>query len=146
MVRISYKSEVPQYMWERELRGECPSCGKHKDNWDRRTDWRCCSKECTQKYVDNIIVTDWQDIRKKTLKRDNYKCVKCGEKNQPLEVDHIKPISLGGEEFDMNNTQTLCSNCHKEKTKQDLKKLKCQNKTKEKDLEKYIRRDKNVEV
>jgi len=36
-------------------------------------------------------------------------------------VDHIKPIALGGKEFDSTNLQVLCSECNKEKTKIDLK-------------------------
>lgn len=33
-----------------------------------------------------------------------------------LEVDHIVPIALGGAEYDLNNMQTLCEECHKKKT------------------------------
>ncbi len=33
--------------------------------------------------------------------------------------DHIIPIALGGEEFDLNNVQTLCLKCNKIKTSQD---------------------------
>ena len=58
--------------------------------------------------------------------RDNYTCVKCGkkDKNRNGEVligDHIIPIALGGEEFDIDNVQTLCINCDKIKTAKDLK-------------------------
>lgn len=34
-------------------------------------------------------------------------------------ADHIKPIALGGDEWDMNNIQTLCLECNKIKTKKD---------------------------
>lgn len=46
-----------------------------------------------------------------------------GEKgyfNVPLIVDHIKPIALGGEEFDKTNLQVLCIWCNKVKTKNDM--------------------------
>jgi 5-methylcytosine-specific restriction endonuclease McrA len=33
--------------------------------------------------------------------------------------DHIKPIALGGDEFDLENIQTLCRECNRIKTKQD---------------------------
>lgn len=33
-----------------------------------------------------------------------------------LEVDHITPISEGGHPFDPANLQTLCSDCHQQKT------------------------------
>ena len=42
--------------------------------------------------------------------RDGFKCKLCGSKEQ-LEVDHIKPISKGGEN-DRENLQTLCWLCN----------------------------------
>lgn len=36
-----------------------------------------------------------------------------------LIADHITPISIGGEQWDINNLQTLCSKCNKFKTKMD---------------------------
>jgi 5-methylcytosine-specific restriction endonuclease McrA len=38
----------------------------------------------------------------------------------PLIVDHIKPIALGGGEFDRDNLQVLCKWCDKAKTKNDI--------------------------
>ncbi len=35
--------------------------------------------------------------------------------------DHIKPIALGGDEWDLDNIQTLCIPCDKIKTAQDMK-------------------------
>ena len=52
--------------------------------------------------------------RKIALKRDGYKCVKCGGKD--INVDHIdrngtgKPIHRKNNL--LNNLQTLCSRCH----------------------------------
>jgi len=37
--------------------------------------------------------------------------------------DHIIPIALGGDEWDINNVQTLCEACNKIKTKEDMKKI-----------------------
>ena len=37
-----------------------------------------------------------------------------------LEVDHVKAIALGGDQWDIDNLRTLCYRCHKEKTKKDL--------------------------
>ncbi len=33
-----------------------------------------------------------------------------------LEADHIKEISDGGDQWNIDNIQTLCYKCHKEKT------------------------------
>jgi 5-methylcytosine-specific restriction endonuclease McrA len=61
----------------------------------------------------------WADFRERALKRDHHTCVICGLKagtTRPdgfhvsfseFVVDHIKPIALGGPEFDMANLQTL---------------------------------------
>ena len=34
-------------------------------------------------------------------------------------ADHIIPIAIGGDEFDLKNVQWLCALCNKEKTKHD---------------------------
>lgn len=38
-------------------------------------------------------------------------CTACGSRNQ-LEVDHIVPVSRGGDEEDINNLQLLCKSCN----------------------------------
>lgn len=44
--------------------------------------------------------------------KDNCSCVKCGESDfRVLNVDHIIPKSKGGKN-ELDNLQTLCSNCH----------------------------------
>jgi len=37
--------------------------------------------------------------------------------------DHITPIALGGDEWDLKNVQTLCIACNKIKTKEDARKI-----------------------
>lgn len=54
--------------------------------------------------------------RLKVLKRDNYKCQKCGRSPAThrelfLHIDHIKPFSKGGDST-MENLQTLCNKCN----------------------------------
>ena len=55
-------------------------------------------------------------LRLKVLKRDNYRCVKCGRSpantpNLELHVDHILAYSKGGETT-LKNLQTLCQDCN----------------------------------
>jgi len=55
-------------------------------------------------------------IRFDVLKRDGYRCRACGRspanhKGLELHVDHIKPVSQGGE-TKMSNLQTLCRECN----------------------------------
>lgn len=40
------------------------------------------------------------------------------------EVDHIQAVALDGNMWDKENLQILCSDCHKVKTNQDMKKIK----------------------
>jgi hypothetical protein len=53
------------------------------------------------------------------LKRDNYRCVKCGaspsnDHDVELEVDHIHPVAKGGVNA-RENLQTLCHKCNQGK-------------------------------
>jgi len=50
--------------------------------------------------------------RKTVYKRDEYECLKCGEKNiDKLTLDHIIPLCKGGNNS-INNLQTLCEKCN----------------------------------
>jgi len=40
-----------------------------------------------------------------------------------LIADHIIPIAIGGEEYDLENIQSLCNECNKVKTKKDMQKI-----------------------
>jgi len=52
-------------------------------------------------------------LQQKVLKRDNYICQICGEKNTYFHVNHIEPWSSSPEKrFDIDNCQTLCRKCH----------------------------------
>ncbi len=60
-------------------------------------------------------------LREEVLKRDGYKCVVCGKTEQDgvrLEIDHIIPVSKGGQST-ISNLQTLCSSCNAKKNTQD---------------------------
>lgn len=59
------------------------------------------------------------NIRWAVLKRDKYKCVKCGcspslNHKVELEVDHIRPVARGGTN-EAENLQTLCKDCNQGK-------------------------------
>lgn len=63
-------------------------------------------------------------IRFEIFKRDSFKCGYCG--GQPpevvLEVDHITPVSKGGDD-DINNLITACFDCNRGKTNIELDKI-----------------------
>jgi len=72
---------------------------------------------------------DFKDVAKKRgvlqipykysdiFKRDNYTCQMCGKRNLKgfdLTIDHIYPMSLGGNDC-AENAQTLCRKCNRKK-------------------------------
>ena len=57
-------------------------------------------------------------MRHEVFKRDNYTCVECGarkEEGATLHVDHKIPVSKGGTD-ELDNLQTLCSDCNLNKS------------------------------
>jgi len=63
----------------------------------------------------------WDQLRKQTMKRDNYMCQPCkklGFITNATQVDHIVPKSKGGTD-DLSNLQAICNDCHKIKTNID---------------------------
>ncbi len=137
--RELYRTILTPIAEKRLANNECPSCGKPKSQWTRRTDWTCCSVKCTETFwKEHDKSLSWQEQRFKALRRDNYTCQDCGDKysttykglsgieiedemDGKLEVDHIKPVSIGGDGLDLDNLQTLCIKCHRKKTKSDMK-------------------------
>lgn len=57
----------------------------------------------------------WRRLREQIFKRDMYTCQICHRTGGDLELDHIINIASGGTD-EPNNLQTLCSQCHKQKT------------------------------
>lgn len=69
-------------------------------------------------YVSMRQFTSWETLREFILERDK-KCAICGHTGDyfnPLEVDHIIEYAAGGDFWNKDNLQVLCSNCHKRKT------------------------------
>jgi len=160
--RMGYARTTTKLQKKRMENEQCPTCGKPKKDWNRRTDWRCCSEKCTEEFNEGHYLV-WQDFRLRAFKRDKFTCVKCGKNPvlfrerydsendenfkwraetcdakifvryvkegyevydvSELVADHIKPIALGGDEWDLKNIQTLCIKHNKEKTKEDMAKI-----------------------
>jgi len=132
--RQSYYRELSDIAKQRLKENKCPNCGKHKDEWARRKDWTCCSIECTENYYkEHDKSYSWQDFRYKIFVRDNSTCKMCNKRfvkkgitlpevpdESQLIADHIIPIELNGQMWNMKNIQTLCIDCNKIKTKEDM--------------------------
>lgn len=66
----------------------------------------------------------WAKLRKLALERDQYLCQDCllvGRISWADEVDHVKPISQGGELYPpLDGLRSLCVSCHEKKTNLEL--------------------------
>ena len=90
-------------------------CAGH-DPWEARPKW-----QKSQSAAQRGNGWAWGDIRRRVLRRDAYRCVKCRKPGN--EVDHIIPVArcaeLGINPHELGNLQTLCHGCHAEKTEAD---------------------------
>jgi len=141
--RESFQLIISEPAKQRLKNNQCPACGLPKDDWKRRKDWNCCSIACSRIFYKEYRCFGWGELRLKVFERDNHTCIKCGKKPKKVDWryneetqrgedvptdkpddsqligDHILPIALGGEQWDINNIQTLCIECNKIKTKED---------------------------
>jgi hypothetical protein len=62
-----------------------------------------------------------EEEKEKVKKRDAYICLCCGvnDKLGKLQIDHIKPFSMGGE-TSIENSQTLCKICNRCKNNNEI--------------------------
>ena len=61
--------------------------------------------------------TAWLRVRRKVLDAENWRCRRC--RGYANEVDHILAMSQGGKAYERENLQTLCRDCHIEKTRKE---------------------------
>ena len=61
----------------------------------------------------------WRKIRKCMI-RDNPICNECNREAATV-CDHITPVRLGGEFWNVRNLQTLCAKCHNIKSAKESK-------------------------
>jgi len=75
-----------------------------------------CSRTCQWKFHGHYF---WDSARSYTMLRDRYRCQICGTRRRArdLDVDHILEIARGGAALEYSNLQTVCRQCHREKTR-----------------------------
>ena len=95
--------------------GKC-ACGCGRDLPKGRMKWASdkCRDEAYVRF--SIIKGNTQVIREVLFSRDGGYCSSCGQYDPYWQADHIKPVSKGGGASELSNFQTLCWDCHKEKT------------------------------
>ena len=96
--------------------GYC-ACGCGRKLTGRQTRW--ASRECNDRAYEEfaILKGGTSTVRKALFERDLGFCHNCGVYDENWEADHIIPVSQGGGACGLDNYQTLCPDCHKEKTK-----------------------------
>lgn len=57
----------------------------------------------------------WERLSAHVRLRDRYECKECGAWGN--EVDHIVPRHAGGNFWDEDNLQVLCTDCHRTKSR-----------------------------
>lgn len=63
----------------------------------------------------------WRETRQQVLNRDYSTCVRCGQ--PAYMVDHIVPSKLAWQDrLNVDNLQSLCKECHKQKTRREWNK------------------------
>ena len=67
------------------------------------------------KYHSKLDRRRWEWVRRRVLKRDNWRCQSCGKYGN--QCDHVVPLHKGGAVYDMSNLQCLCRGCHIAKTR-----------------------------
>lgn len=99
----------------------CAQCGKPFKR--SKKDTLYCSARC---YGDSMLSPHPRKgkefsraVRRAIKERDGHACVLCGASRR-LEIDHIVPVSLGGDNS-IDNGQTLCHDCHRSKSLQQRK-------------------------
>jgi len=126
----------PHWKEDSHIKLECLNCGKIYDEIIQRKDRsHFCSNKCKYEWQSSELVgdkrynwkggyipyygTNWIEIRKRALKRDNFTCQLCGKHEDEfdisLDIHHKISIRKFKEPEDsnfLNNLITLCRRCH----------------------------------
>jgi len=71
------------------------------------------NREFKKKYKKELFSPEWIAKRKEIIKRDDFTCQKCGEKEE-LHVHHIEYLdNLNPQDYPNEYLITLCSECHR---------------------------------
>ena len=92
----------------------CDECRARHKGWSMWQSYKGSSKSRGYGYA-------WSKLRLKALERDRHLCQMClkrGVYTTATDVDHIVPLAQGGSDA-MENLQSLCHECHKQKTCQE---------------------------
>lgn len=119
--KVSHRKPPKPLSWNC-ARGICRFCGENiveNGKTNTRKHWH---QKCANTWN---IMNDPKEARKVVGKRDKYQCVVCSKdvRHERYDVDHIKPLfEANGDPtyWQLPNLRTLCVDCHKDKTREDM--------------------------
>lgn len=77
---------------------------------EKHPNWKGNSSE-NHRLRNSLEMRLWREA---IFKRDDYRCMSCGERGLEIHADHILPFALFPRlRFDLNNGRTLCVGCHR---------------------------------
>lgn len=93
-------------------------CTKHTNHNHKQYEKIRTSTEEGRTYKRFYDTKEWKSLRYQAMLRDGFICVCCGKEAKV--GDHIIPTKVRWDlRLDINNTQSLCFDCHNKKTNQD---------------------------
>jgi hypothetical protein len=116
---------------ERLIRGACPVCGRERQAFPDNAAGICCGQPCSSRYWREERPTVGE-MRRIVLLEQEGRCARChaaipatrsaGGRHplHPFILDHIRPIAMGGDQWDARNLQVLCARCNTIKTARDM--------------------------
>ncbi|WP_335953708.1 HNH endonuclease signature motif containing protein [Acinetobacter higginsii] len=117
MSRPCRQYRCPNVVKSRSQGGYCDEHASMRSNWNKRPQRAGSTTERGYGHA-------WRKLREQVLQRDGFICVKhyaMGQVVEATDVDHIISKENGGAD-DLDNLQSLCAACHREKTaKEDSK-------------------------
>jgi len=135
---ITNKSKGKKAHNNKQLERICIWCGKKRLVAPAFVNRKYCNRKCMKEHYASGIMQgknhwNWQggitenegrdslysgynDWRRAVYKRDNFKCILCGNnKSGKLQAHHIKPVAMYKDlVLDISNGLTVCEKCHKE--------------------------------
>lgn len=115
--KYTFQEHVKKYGSNRKGYCRC-GCGKKLKGKQRKWATPACSARLLHSYW--ILKGSGQYIRKALYDIEQGICVRCGTQTEDWQADHIQAVANGGGGKGLENYQTLCLECHKQKTKIDL--------------------------
>lgn len=106
------RSNRERFPYRKDAQGRnlCRMCGQR--TLDNRHTF--CGPRCLR---DFFMQTDWGRVREVVYVRDGGVCMKCGRKVRKgdFHVDHLVPVSQGGDEWALDNLELSCPECNLQK-------------------------------